>query len=55
MDFYSSKKPVSGYRYGIGFKSKTQLPFVMVWKEYWHDGEVYDATVIYSSSWGKRP
>ena len=55
MNLYSSRKPVNGSRYGIGFKSKSQLPLIMIWKEYWGDGEVYDATVIYSSYWGRRP
>ena len=49
MDLFSAKAPVNGHRYGLGFKSKTQLPLVMIWREEWADGEVCDARVIYSS------
>lgn len=49
MDIYTKRKPVRGTRYGIGFKSKKQLPLIMIWKEWWWDGEVFDAQVIYST------
>lgn len=49
MDFYNRSKPVNGKRYGIGFRSKRQLPLVMIWKEYWRGGEVVHADVIFST------
>jgi len=54
MDFYSSRQPRNGLRYGLGFKSKTQLPLLMIWEERWADGEVYDARVIYSTGWRRK-
>lgn len=32
-----------------GFRSKRQLPFFMIWKEEWEDGEVINAWVIFNS------
>lgn len=32
-----------------GFKSKNQMPLFMVWREYWCDGEVVNARVIFNS------
>lgn len=46
MNFYSKRRPMKGHRYGLGFKSKTQLPLLMVWKEWWRDGEVVHAEVL---------
>lgn len=54
MDFYSAKKPANGSRYGLGFKSSHQLPLIMIWREWWNDGEVTDARVIYSSFKGSK-
>ena len=48
MNFYSRKIPINGIRYGIGFKSKTQLPWFMFWKEWYKDGEIEFATVLFS-------
>jgi hypothetical protein len=31
----------------FGFKSKTQLPLFMVWREYWNRGEVVYAKVLF--------
>jgi len=54
MNFYFKRKPINGSRYGIGFKSKKQLPLVMIWKEFLSEGEVCDACVIYSSYRGYK-
>lgn len=45
---------VDGIQYRIGFKSKNQLPFFMVWKEEWNSGKLVFAWVIFNSrqSWG---
>lgn len=32
------------------FKSKKQLPLFMVWDEYWHDGEVEYASVVFNTA-----
>lgn len=32
-----------------GFKSRTQLPLFMVWREYWQDGDVVHVTVLFST------
>mgnify|MGYP003151546402 CR=1 FL=1 len=47
MNFYSKRKPWNGTRIGIGFKSKTQLPLFMVWREFWDGGDVIYAYVIF--------
>lgn len=31
----------------FGFRSKRQLPIFMVWREYWFNGEVVFASVIF--------
>jgi hypothetical protein len=36
-------------RLRFGFKSKHQLPLLMVWREYWHGGDVVHATVLFNS------
>lgn len=33
----------------FGFKSKNQLPLFMVWREWWENGEVVFADVLFSS------
>ncbi len=33
----------------FGFKSDKQLPLLMVWREFWEQGEVVYAEVIFSS------
>jgi hypothetical protein len=47
--YYPFKRPKNGVRYGLGFKSKSQLPLIMIWKEYISEGETLDAKVLYSS------
>lgn len=32
-----------------GFKSRRQLYLFMIWREYWQDGEVVEAAVLFSS------
>lgn len=32
----------------IGFKGKNQRPLLMVWREYWHRGDVVYAEVLLS-------
>lgn len=49
MDIYSKAKPINGKRYGIGFKSKTQLPWLMVWEEYYFNGDVTHANCLFST------
>ena len=49
MNIYTRKAPTNGTRYGLGFKSKQQLPLIMLWKEWWWNGEVCDAQVLYST------
>jgi len=49
MDFYTKRRPVDGCRYGLGFKSKNQLPWVMIWKEWWYEGGIVDARVVFST------
>lgn len=39
--------PTSKTRWG--FKSKNQLALFMVWREWWHDGEVIYAEVLFTS------
>jgi len=33
----------------IGFKSKNQLPLLMIWEEYWHAGEIVDGRVLFNT------
>ncbi len=32
-----------------GLKSKNQIPLFMVWREFWEDGEVVHANVLFNS------
>ena len=34
-------------RIRFGFKSKTQAPFFMLWREFWENGEVVYADTIF--------
>lgn len=34
-------------KYRFGFRGKKQLPLFMVWKEYWVDGKVEFAKVLF--------
>ena len=36
-----------GTKLRIGFKGRNQLPWVLVWREYWEDGEVVFARVLF--------
>lgn len=38
-----------GTRVRFAFKSKTQLPLFMIWREFWVDGEVVYAYVLFNS------
>lgn len=38
---------ISGTRLRIGFKGQNQLPWVMIWREYWECGEVVFARVLF--------
>ncbi|QGZ14096.1 hypothetical protein PP939_gp233 [Rhizobium phage RL38J1] len=40
---------IDGIQLRIGFKSKRQLPWLMVWKEEWQNGEVVHAWVVFNS------
>ena len=31
----------------IGFRGKSQEPLVLIWREYWEDGEVVFARVLF--------
>jgi hypothetical protein len=36
-----------GSRIRFGFKGKNQLPWFMIWREYWVDGDVVFARVLF--------
>lgn len=36
-------------RIRFGFKGQNQLPLFMIWREFWHNGEVTYAYVIFNS------
>lgn len=33
----------------FGFRGKNQLPLFMIWREYWENGEVVYAIVVFNS------
>ncbi len=39
----------------FGFKSKSQLPLFMIWREWWEDGEVVFAEVIFLLRGAMKP
>lgn len=43
------KKRTNGVHRRWGFKSKTQLPLFMIWDEYWENGEVLNAMMVFNS------
>lgn len=40
---------VDGIQWRIGFKSKNQGPWFMIWKELWHNNNIVHAWVIVNS------
>lgn len=40
---------IDGIQLRVGFKSRDQLPWLMVWKEEWKDNELVHAWVVFNS------